>query len=391
MNILFLTHRLPYPPDRGDRIRSYHILKYLARRHQVALVSVTEEHPRQEHIMALNKLCRSVDYACIDPCWQKIKVLFYLPTLTPLTLPFFYSKKLQQRVYHLVRHQKIDLIFIYCAAMAPYVLRISHIPKVIDFIDVDSQKWFDYASQTRMPMKAIYWREGLLLRRYEKEIMHNCKHAFVTSKREAGIFKRFLPEVPITAIPNGVAIPQLKQREENSYKLIFTGVMDYWPNVDAVCFFAQKIFPLIKAKVPQAEFIIVGKNPTPQVRELEKQKGVKVTGWVPDVKEYLAQAAVCVVPLRIARGIQNKVLEAMAAKVPVVATSVAMAGIEATPNRDFLLADESKQFAEHVISLLLNRKKAKQLAENAFKFIQQKHDWERNLEKMEEVLMSLAC
>ncbi len=390
MKILFLTHRLPYPPDRGDRIRSYHILSHLARRHQIALASVAEEAAEQQHINVLKKLCMSVDIACLNNRWQKIKSLFYFPTLTPLTLPFFYIKILQQKIDCLLHQQKFDLIFIYCSAMAPYVLKIKHIPKVIDFVDADSEKWFDYAHYSQLPMKFIYWREGLLLRRYEKQIAQNCRHAFVVSQREAEIFKEFLPAIPITTIPNGVTVPKLNRNSEGTYKLVFTGVMDYWPNVDAVTYFVKEIFPIVRNQVPQAEFIIVGKNPTPQVKHLAKERGIKVTGWVPDVREYLAQASVCVVPLRIARGIQNKILEAMAARVPVVATSAATAGIEAVPGRDFLLADEPRQFAGHVIALLLSREKRRQLADNAFKFIRQRHNWEKNLEKMEKILISSA-
>jgi len=365
MNILFLTHRFPCPPDRGDRIRSYHTIKFLSKRHNIFLASVDETNPPSIHINCMKELCKEILFSPINRKKQMIKASLYLPTNVPLSLPLFYNKRLYKDIKKLIARQKIDLIYIYCVSMAPYVEKFSNIPKVIDFIDSDSQKWLDYASTTNFPMKLIYIREGKLLRQYEKKIANKSHHAFVASKREEDIFKRYIRSCPITTILNGVAIPKYIKRYNNhnskDISMVFVGVMDYWPNVDAVTFFAKDVFPKIRKEFSDAKFFIVGKNPCEQVKKLSEIPGVKVTGFVPDVKAYLLSATLCVVPLRIARGIQNKLLEAMAMKVPVVATSAATEGIMATPEQDLLIADDPDEMAKKIINLIRDQKLQEEL------------------------------
>src|SRR6266581_2212458 len=160
LNILFLSHRLPFPPDRGDRIRSYQMIRYLARRHRISLGAVVDEPPDEAHVQALRTFCASVDVGCVNRLERRLVAACYLPTTVPLTVPMFFSRALKSAIERRMKIEKFDLIFIYCAAMAPYALRCSGVPKAIDFIDADSQKWFDYARSDSTPMKAIYWREG---------------------------------------------------------------------------------------------------------------------------------------------------------------------------------------------------------------------------------------
>ncbi len=392
MNILFLTHRFPCPPDRGDRIRSYHTIKFLSKRHNIFLASVDETNPPSIHINCMKELCKKILFSPINRRKQMIKASFYLPTNVPLSLPLFYNKKLYKNIKEVVENQKIDLIYIYCVSMAPYVEKFSNIPKVIDFIDSDSQKWLDYASTTKFPMKLIYMREGKLLRQYEKKIANKSHHAFVASKREEDIFKRYITSCPITTILNGVSIPDYIKRHNNSKEIniVFVGVMDYWPNVDAVTFFAKDVFPKIRKEFSEAKFFIVGKNPCEQVKKLSEIPGVKVTGFVPDVKEYLLSATLCVVPLRIARGIQNKLLEAMAMKVPVVATSAATEGIMATPEKDLLIADDPDEMAKKIINLIKDKKLQEELSNNAFWYIKRYHNWEHNLKTLEDIIINIV-
>lgn len=390
MRILFLTQRFPFPPDRGDRIRSYQILRYLAKNHEVSLASLTDEDIGELQWKMIKDLCARIDIGRIKRVQRKIISMFYLPTTIPLTLPSYYSKELKEKVDRRLRGEEFDLIFIYCSSMAQYVLAYDRIPKVIDFVDADSEKWFDYARSTRFPSNLVYFREGHLLRKYERRVAQSCRHAFVTSRREKETFEQFLKDTPITTIQNGVAIPENARMGRTGSRMIFTGVMDYWPNEDAVCHFVDDIFPIILARIPESEFFIVGQKPTRRVKRLSSVKGITVTGWVPDPGKYMEEGTVFVAPIRVARGVQNKVLEAMACGLPVIATSAAADGLEAVEGRDYLLGDSPTQFAEQAVLLLQDGELRERLAMNASGYIREKHDWESNIQQMEDILVDAA-
>ena len=389
LKILFLTHRFPFPPDRGDRIRSHALIRHLAGRHRVSLAAVVDRLPSEEHMRAAENLCASVDVGRVDH-FRRIVSPCYFSTTVPITLPLFFSSALRARIRHRLRTETFDLIFIYCSAMAPYVLSDSAVPKVVDFVDVDSEKWFDYARATPVPMKWIYWREGVLLRRYERRVAQACGHVFVAAEREAQVLRRLAPEVPVTTIQNGVDRPTRARPPGDSRRLVFTGVMDYRPNVDAMTYFVHDIWPLVRASVPSAELAIVGQNPSRELRRLARAPGVTVTGWVKDVTPYIESAAVFVAPLRLGRGVQNKILEAMAAGVAVVSTPTGAAGIAAVPGRDMLVADTSELFAAHTVSLLLNAERRQDLGRSAEQFVRRNHQWSHQVERLERILLQVA-
>ncbi len=389
LDILFLSHRLPFPPDRGDRIRSYHMIRYLAERHRISLGAVVDRTPSESHLTALRALCASVDIGLISRIGRLLALPCYLPTAVPLTVPMFFSRGLKNALAGRLKQQRFDLIFIYCSAMAPYALSHPGVPKVIDFIDADSQKWLDYARHTLSPMKAVYWREGVLLRRYEARVARACVHAFAASERETEILARFAPETPFTTIPNGVRM-DVVDRPAGTSGMLFTGVMDYRPNGDAMQHFVRDILPLVRERVPEAALTIVGQRPTRQVRRLAELPGVAVTGQVPEIRPYLESAAVFVAPLRIARGVQNKILEAMGSGLPVVCTSAALAGLAAMPGRDLLVADTPQEFASCTASLLLDPERAARLGCAGADFVRRHHQWDVHLKHLETALIEVA-
>jgi sugar transferase (PEP-CTERM/EpsH1 system associated) len=390
MRILFLTQRFPFPPDRGDRIRSYHILRHLAGRHTVSLASLTEEEIGEKQWDGVRDLCTSIDVGLIRRRRRRLLSLLYLPTTVPLTLPNYHSNDLRKKVDRRLREESFDLLYIYCSSMAPYVMGCSRVPKVIDFVDMDSEKWCEYARSAKFPMNMLYTREGRLLRRYEKKVAKDCVHAFVTSRREKDIFERFRTGTPISTISNGVEIAERTGTRRYNANIIFTGVMDYWPNEHAVCHFVHDIFPIISKELPDSEFVIVGQKPTRRVRQLSLTRGVSVTGWVPDPGVYMDEATVFVAPIQIARGVQNKVLEAMARGVPVVATAAAADGLEAVGGRDFLEGNSPEEFATQTLRLLRDAGLREQLARNAIGYIREKHNWTSNLTVMDDVLENIV-
>jgi len=251
----------------------------------------------------LEQYCASVDVALLNPFSSRVKSLFSILGRGPLTLPYFYSKKLQKIVDNLVANRNFDLIFVYSSSMAQYILKFDNVRKIMDFVDVDSDKWLQYSQHKKFPMSAIYRMEGNRLRGYEATIAEQFDRCLIVSEPEKDLLKSYAPQASISNISNGVDFEYFKP-ESNDYEpytLIFTGVMDYYANVDGVLYFCEHILPLIKSEIPQVKFYIVGSSPVKEIRKLEQQEGIVVTGFVEDIRTYLRKAAVCVVPLRIAK------------------------------------------------------------------------------------------
>jgi sugar transferase (PEP-CTERM/EpsH1 system associated) len=390
MRILFLTHRVPYPPDKGDRIRSYNIIKLLAQKHSISLMSVSREPVDPKSYEMLRQYCASVDIVEINSKLRTLRSLPYLFSKQPLSLPAFYSRRFHKQVESKLRSKEFDLIYIYSSTMAQYVLDTGPIPKLMDFIDLDSQKWLDYAATSRQPMRAIYSREGTTLRSFEKKVLALCDQSMFTSMTEFRICKQLAPDARAMVLSNGVELKRERQAAGRRNTVVFVGSMDYFPNIDAMLYFTREILPLIRREIPDVHLSIVGRNPTSQVQALSRLKNVTVTGGVEHVDPYLNDAAVSVIPLRIARGIQNKILESMAHGVPVVTSRVALDGIAAKPGRDVLVADEPDSFAEKTVALLRDRKVRDQLAANAFALVQKEYRWEARLEQLEEGINSIC-
>lgn len=394
MKILFLTHRVPYPPDRGDCIRSFHFIKYLSVRHEIHLMSVCfGRMPESEVIQALRHYCRTVRIFPIRYRANLVKSLAYFLTKIPLTVPMFFSKDLKLELQQRLKYERFDLIYIFSSSMAPYIMDVDNVPKVIDFIDVDSEKWYGYASQSGGIKRWVYRREGKYLRELESRIEDVCRAGILVSNQEVSLFKAFRPGAKVFSIGNGVELPNFQKEPLNNNdadRIVFVGVMDYLPNVDAVKYFVREIFPHVLKKRPKAEFIVVGKNPTREVRNLELNvANVHVTGYVPDPGKYLSGAKVAVIPLRIARGIQNKILEAMATGVPVVTTSAALKGIEANADHDLLVGDNVGDFALKTISLLEDEVLSQRIARNARNLVEKKYRWETKIQELESLLTKI--
>ncbi len=375
MRVIYLTHGCPFPPNKGDRIRNFHILKHLSRDHAVTLIYPSFSEQDMAYSSSLEEYCSAVHTIRLSPLLAKVKCCFGLLGGRPLTNAHFNSKALQQ----LVDKQTYDLAVVDCSSMAQYVLDTNK-PKIVDFVDVDSDKWKLYATMTSFPKSWIYKREYQKLQEFEARLVREFDASVVISENE----KQLLPQTDrLFVVKNGIDFDYFSPREKyDPDTMIFTGAMDYFPNIDAVLYFHEQIFPLIKKKRPAAKFIIGGMNPSPRINAL-RSDDTFVTGFVPDMREYLGHAAVCVVPLRIAKGVQNKVLEAMAMGVPVVSTTSANEGIHATDQQDLFVADTPETFAEKVTHLLENPERAKHLAEQARTFVEMNFGWEQNLAQVD--------
>ena len=390
MRVLILTHRFPFPPDRGDRIRTYHLIRHLAPRHQVAVVAVADSPVPSGHVAALESLGVEVETAPIGRWRHAARSLLALAGTTPLSLPAFESPTLRKAVRRRLAAWAPGVVLVCGSVMAQYVMDGVVVPRVIDFVDADSEKWRDYARRARLPSRLLYRREARLLRRWERRVADVCAHGLVTSEREALLLRPVTAPLPLTVLPNGVEVRPVERRPGGAPVLVFTGVMDYWPNVDAMTFFVGEVLPRIRQRVPAVELRIVGQRPAAPVRRLARHPGVTVTGAVADVLPHLAAAQVFVAPLRIARGIQNKVLEAMAAKLPVVGTPEACAGIDAVPGRHLLVASTSEELAAVVTNLLQDAGQREALGQAGAELVCRHYTWDTRLAPLEAVLVRAA-
>jgi polysaccharide biosynthesis protein PslH len=381
MTLLYLAHSCPYPPNKGDRIRSFNILKYLAGRYDIKLVYPSFSSDDVQNARELEKYCTSVHTIQLNPLIAKLRCSLGLITQTPLTIWYFYSRKLQS----IVNNIGFDMVLVDCSSMAPYALD-THKPKIIDFVDVDYDKWRIYSEISEFPLSLLYYIEYIKLKAFEYKINNIFDHCIVISENE----KNLLPNTQnISIVRNGIdfnVFSPEKNPEKNS--LIFSGAMNYFANIDGIMYFHKEILPIIKKQVDNIQFVIAGMNPTKQIRRLASDE-VFVTGYVPDMRRYIAQAAVCVVPLRIAKGIQNKVLEAMAMEVPVVATRAANRGIGAQDGKEIMLADSPAAFARATVALLHNQDLRQEITANAKEFVRRHFCWETNLATLGDIITRL--
>jgi sugar transferase (PEP-CTERM/EpsH1 system associated) len=394
-DLIFLSHCMPYPPDKGEKIRAWHLIKHLARAHRVHLGCVVGKPADMTHVDTMRSVCASVAAFPIDPLRQRVRALLHARPGRPLMPDCYTSAALRRWVDRTVAEKAPDLIYIYTVAMAPHAL---HLPgrKVLDAVDIDSEKWAEYAGKARFPMRAVWAREGRTLLAYERKVASRCEATVFVSEPEAHRFARLAPEsaTKITAIENGVDLerfsPALGLTSPYTVPgphLVFTGHMDYWPNADAVTWFATDILPVIRRTYP-AQFWIVGANPGPGVRALAVLPGVHVTGRVEDTRPYLAHADASVCPLRLARGIQNKVLEAMAMGRPVIASGAAFEGVRAQAGQDVLVADDAAGFARLTAEVLAGEHP--DLAARARRAVQTNYAWDSVLAKLDRFVAQQA-
>lgn len=392
MNILYLCHRFPFPPKRGGKIRPFNMIRHFSERgHQVTVCSLSRSAPEAQEGQGIAAHCERFVMGHVSNPVQVLRMVARLPLLTPSSMGFFYSPELARRVRELLASRRWDLIFVHCSSVAQYVEDVQGIPKILDFGDMDSQKWFEYANYKPFPLSLGYRLEGAKMLRAEKRLARKFDLCTATTRAEWQTLEDYGTGARTDWFPNGVDAGFFcPDGEPYDPELIsFIGRMDYYPNQECMARFCAEVWPLLRARRPTLKLVIVGADPSPAMRKLGEIPGVSVTGSVPDVRPYVRRSAVMVAPLAIARGTQNKILEAMAMGVPVVTSTVAAGGVDALAPDHLRVADTPAEIADAVLQLVEHPEAREQLARAGRERVLSHHSWAGSMRRLDGIIDNL--
>jgi sugar transferase (PEP-CTERM/EpsH1 system associated) len=398
--LVFLCQRLPYPPIKGERIATYNLLRHLTRSYRVFVGTFIDDPADRAEVDKLRAMVEELHVEEIVKPWAYARALPRWLLGEPISFALFRSRRFARWLDEVsARHEPVAIVA-YSSNISGYAVdkfsRDGIQPRrFLHFSDVDSEKFVAYAERSRGLARWIFATEARRVRREERRLTAAADAVAFVSDEEAELFRSVLDEHRdrVVTLPNGVDTETFDpdRRYEPPFAgqgaaFAFTGAMDYLPNIDAVTWFASKVFPAIRQALPAAQFLIVGLNPTAEVRRLGELAGVVVTGRVPSVAAYLAHAQVAVAPLRIARGIQNKVLEAMAMAMPIVVSSGALTGIRAKSGEHLICAETPQEWSEACIRLVRDREDARRLGRAARKLVVDEYTWEAQFAKLDRLL-----
>ena len=378
MNILFLSLRCPYPPNRGDRIRNYYFIKHLAKKHRVTLVSFVESIDEIEMAKPLNQLCHQVEFVLFNRARALVNSASGFFSTEPFQVHYWRSLKMQKKVDELLDRNQFDLIHAHLFRMGQYVSKYNGKSKVLDLCDslaLNLSRRYQMDRGPHVPM--LKW-EADRVKKYEVEMMRSFDYGMVVAQSDRNYLISEDSNLKLAVIPVGIDLDYFIQSEpvedESVPHLLFTGTMSYFPNIDAACYFCHQILPLIQEKIPSVHFSIVGSNPKKIVQKLASPS-VTVTGTVPDTRPYFNQSSVFVSPMRSGSGLQVKHLEAMATGLPIVTTPLGASGLEGTWGEHLCVAETPKDFANRTIQLIQNSHMRRRIGKSGQNLVRHKYNW----------------
>jgi hypothetical protein len=388
MKILYVCHRFPFPPKRGGKIRPFNMIRHLSQRHEVTVCSLARSPQEAEEGRGIAPHCARFEMGQVSNPVQALRMVARLPTLEPSSMGFFYSPELDRKVRALLARERFDLIFVHCSSVAQYVSRVRGIPKILDFGDMDSQKWLEYVSFKPFPLNLGYWLEGSKMFREEKRLARQFDLCTATTRAEWQTLESYGTGVATDWFPNGVDAQYFRPDGEgyDADTISFIGRMDYYPNQEAMLRFCGDTWTLLRQRRPGMKLVIVGADPSPAIRKLAELPGVSVTGSVPDVRPHVLRSAAMVAPLNIARGTQNKILEAMAMGVPVVSSRIAAGGVDAVAGEHLLVADTPKEYAEAVLRIVQEPAERARLAVAGRERMLSNHAWPQSMQRLDAII-----
>lgn len=389
MNILFLVHRVPHPPDKGDRIRSFHLLKHLSKLGRVHLATFADEPVSPASIRLLESLTERIAVFPVGG-GRWLKAAFSLATGKSATEGLFSDSRMVETIRQWTFDAKFEAAIAFCSSMARYIERLPIARKFVDLVDVDSEKFAQYSSTASFPKKTLYAMESKRLRSLETRIGGFTDCVALATDPEAALYRSIAPDAQAAAVHNGVDLDYFRRTSEISEldSCLFVGAMDYRANVEGVIWFADEVWPEVLRRRPNAKFRIVGRRPTTAIQSLARRDGIEVVADTPDVRPYLDRSALSVAPLRVARGVQNKVLEAMAVGRPVLASPEASIGLNVEDGRELLLAGQPDQWIERLCLLWDDAELRRRLSDAGRRYVEVHHSWDACLSPWTEWLAS---
>ena len=389
MNILYLCHRFPYPPKRGGKIRPFNMIRHLgAAGHRVTVCSLARSEAEAAEGRGIAPHCHAFEIGMVREPVQMMRMVARLPLATPSSMGYFHSPELARKVNHLLASQPWDLIFVHCSSVAQYVEHVRGIPKILDFGDMDSQKWLEYANYKPFPLSLGYRLEGRKMLAAEQRLARRFELCTATTRAEWETLEGYATGAATDWFPNGVDAAYFSPVDGayDADTISFIGRMDYYPNQECMARFCTEVWPLLKQRRAAMKLLIVGADPSPEMRALGNLPGVTVTGSVPDVRPFIRSSALMVAPLAIARGTQNKILEAMAMGVPVVTSPAAAGGVDAEAERHFLVADSAADIAAAVLRIVDDPAQRARLAAAGRERMLSHHAWPRSMQRLDGII-----
>jgi len=389
MNILYLCHRFPFPPKRGGKIRPFNMIRHLTSQgHEVTVCSLVRSAEEAAEGEGIAPHCHAFHMGHVKEPLQMLRMVQRLPLLTPSSMGYFHSPELAAQVRRLLVAQRWDLIFVHCSSVAQYVEHVTEVPKILDFGDMDSQKWLEYEQRKPFPLKLGYKLEGQKMLIAEKRLARRFDLCTATTRAEWQTLEDYGTGAATDWFPNGVDA-QFFCPSDAVYDpdtISFIGRMDYYPNQECMSRFSAQVWPLLRSRRPQMKLLIVGADPSPEMGALGQLPGITVTGSVPDVRPYIRGSALMVAPLAIARGTQNKILEAMAMGVPVVTSAIAAGGVDATAGDHLLVADTPQDTADAILQIVDNPAERTRLAEAGRARMLSHHAWAGSMKRLDTII-----
>jgi sugar transferase (PEP-CTERM/EpsH1 system associated) len=402
MRVFFITQRVPHPPDRGDKIATANQVRHLARAHEVHVFCIADGQADLAHVAPLRATVASVTAVPVSPWRARLRAAWALVTGASLSVAMLSEPRLRRAVARAAAATPPDLVIVYSSNVAQHALALRGVPRIMNFADLDSRKFADLGRAGRFPMRLLYALEGRRLLVWERRIAHEFSHSLLCTQAEVAEFRALIPGAPVSWFGNGVDLdyfapvsappdPDLPDpNPPDPNLLVFTGVMNYEANADAMLWFCAEVLPRIRARHQAVRLAIVGSSPSDAVRRLGALPGVTVTGRVPDVRPWLGRAAVFVAPMRLARGIQNKVLEAMASGVPVVASTAAWRGTGLAAGDGIVPAATAEAFADAVLDLLADPQRRAALGRRARAAMERDFTWAAQFARLDAVIADVT-
>lgn len=388
MKIGILLSRVPYPLEKGDKLRAFHQIKELSKKHElyVCALNVGKLHPKA--IEKISPYCKELKIVQLNKIFIFYRLIINLLfTKLPMQLAYFYQKSSKTDIQNFFLHYQVEHLYCQLIRVSEYVKDLKSIPKTLDFMDALSRGMERRIAKSSIFLKPFVRLETKRLKRYEHFIFNDFGTKTIISEQDQKLIVHANNQ-QLNIIRNGVDLNFFKPKEsEKKYDILFTGNMSYPPNVDGVCYLVEKIMPLVWETNPDLNVAIVGANPSPKVQRLSS-KLVNVTGWVDDIRDFYANSRVFIAPMLIGTGLQNKLLEAMAMKMPCITTPLANNALNAEPNKDILIAHTADDFKDVILDLFSSPEKMESLSMHALQFVSENYNWASTTKQLEEVFLN---